>query len=403
MDDDLTTGQRIAELRRKRGLSQRDLAQEVHRSESWVSQVERGVQPLERLSVLQTLADALGVSVRELRPDIRATDAGSAPEPNDLDKLRVALAGHPALLDSDAGVPIDIDRLRSQVDKAWTFTHESRFADLSRLLVQLLPELEEAARRPGAATADELYLLLARAYQAAAAAFTRQDEADAAWLASDRAISAADHSSDQLQAVAGGFRMAHAFIRLDRYDQAEHVASLAIDSLRRQAGEPTPRPEVLSLYGAMHLVRAVIHGREGQRAAAHRELQAARRIAKQLGGDRNDYGTEFGPTNVELHAVACAVDLGDAGEALELAAGIDPSQLSPERQARFLLDVARAHAQRRHVGEAVAALLDAERLAPEQVRSHHQMRDTIRDLLQVAGHRASDELRQLAERSAVIA
>jgi transcriptional regulator with XRE-family HTH domain len=32
--------------------SQRELAAEVGRSERWVSQVERGVQPIERLSVL---------------------------------------------------------------------------------------------------------------------------------------------------------------------------------------------------------------------------------------------------------------------------------------------------------------------------------------------------------------
>ena len=62
--DGLTLGQRVAELRWRRGLSQKDLAVEVGRSESWVSQVERDVLPVERVSVLQTLADALGASVR---------------------------------------------------------------------------------------------------------------------------------------------------------------------------------------------------------------------------------------------------------------------------------------------------------------------------------------------------
>jgi hypothetical protein len=57
-------------------------------------------------------------------------------------------------------------------------------------------------------------------------------------------------------------------------------------------------------------------------------------------------GTEFGPTNVALHAVGIAVGLGDAGEVLRRAAAIDTSELSIERRVRFLLDVAHAYAQR---------------------------------------------------------
>lgn len=400
---DPTIGQRIADLRRGRNLSQRDLAVAVGRSESWVSQVERGIQPLERLSVLQLLADALGVSVRDLRPDVPLDDAAPTEQPNDLDNLRVVLAGHPALLDMAGADPsaIDLNDVGERVDEAWRLTHQSRFAELSRLLTQLLPRLERASRTE--AEPEEINRLLASAYQAAAAAFTRQDEADAAWLASDRAISVADQSSDQLGVVAGTFRLAHAFIRLGRFDQAEHVTALAIAALRPMTEADDVAPEPLSLLGAMHLVQATIAAREGRRADAHRQLQAARRLAKRVGEDRNDYDTEFGPTNTELHAIAAAVDLGDAGEAIDLAAQLDPSNLSPERQARYLLDVARAHAQRRHVGEATAALIEAERQAPEQVLSHHLMRETIRDLLQLAGRRPTDELRQLADRAAVSA
>jgi hypothetical protein len=60
----------------------------------------------------------------------------------------------------------------------------------------------------------------------------------------------------------------------------------------------------LALYGAMHLVLAIIAAREGDRTTARRCIADARTIAQRLGGDRNDYNTEFGPTNLELHAVA---------------------------------------------------------------------------------------------------
>lgn len=107
------------------------------------------------------------------------------------------------------------------------------------------------------------------------------------------------------------------------------------------------------------------------------------------------------PTNVEIHAVSTAVESGDVGLALEVAQHVDASGLSPERQSRFLFDVARAHARRRHVGEATAALMAAEALAPEQIHDHHLAREVIRDLIQLADPRIPESLRDLAERSAV--
>jgi hypothetical protein len=54
----------------------------------------------------------------------------------------------------------------------------------------------------------------------------------------------------------------------------------------------------------------------------------------------------------------------------------------------------------RHIGDALNALLDAEALTPEHVLSHHQAREAIRDLMQLAGRRAPEELRDLARRAA---
>jgi hypothetical protein len=51
----------------------------------------------------------------------------------------------------------------------------------------------------------------------------------------------------------------------------------------------------------------------------HVHLDQAREIAERIGEDRDDYGTEFGPTNVVLHAVGVAAELGDTGQAIELA------------------------------------------------------------------------------------
>ncbi|MFD3453827.1 helix-turn-helix domain-containing protein [Streptomyces sp. NPDC058691] len=408
--DNPTAGQRVAELRRKRGMSQRDLAAEMGRSESWVSQVERGIQPIERLSVLQALADALGVPVRELRPEAEIApepepEPEQQPQSNDLDGLRVALTGHPTLGSLFGQITAcpepSLDDFSQRVDELWDLAHAASYAALSDRLSKVLPQLEAAVRHGPEAGRAELQALLARTYQVAAASFVRQDEPDAAWVAADRALQAAERAGQPLEVVAGLFRLAHAFIRQQRTDQAEQAAMSAINVLTPRSQADASPPEERSLLGAMHLVMAVISAREGDRSATHAHIAEARRIAATNGVDRNDFDTEFGPTNVEIHAVSTAVDLGDAGMALDVAERIDPSGLSPERQARFLVDVARAHAQRRHVGEATAALLEAEALAPEQVHSHHLAREVVRDLVQFSGHRVPEPLAELADRMAI--
>lgn len=397
-----TIGQRIASYRKQHNMSQKDLAVAVGRSESWVSQVERDIQPVERLPVLQSLAQALGITLQELRPDAAATEstAPAAPEANDLDGLRLVLSGHPAaasLLSPEASpTTIDSDELERAVDHAWRLTHHSKFADLTVILSDLLPRLEQASRTAPQAERPKLHRLRAHAYQAVAAAFARQDEADAAWLAADRAIAASELANEPLEVLAGHFRLAHAFTRLKRLDQSEHVASSAINALEPVVTGGSGTPEGQALCGALYLARAVVRSRAGDRAGARSDLDAADALGQLVGEGRNDFHTEFGPTNVQLHRVAICIELGDAGEALEIAEGVDASSLSNERQARFLVDVARARLQRRQLEEAAEAMVQADGLAPEFVRGHPQSRGALLELLQQFSGRAPAELSKLA-------
>lgn len=86
-------------------------------------------------------------------------------------------------------------------------------------------------------------------------------------------------------------------------------------------------------------------------------------------------------------------------EALDIADGLRMDGLSAERQARLLMDLGRAHAQRRQYAASLDCLLRAEGLAPEVVHTHVVARAVVRDLVLVAGRSASDELRALAGRT----
>ena len=405
MPEDQLIGERIAYHRKRLGLSQVEFAGLVGRSESWVSQVERGVRPVDRMSVLQKVADVLSVSVAELRGDDEAPDLDERPEA--FDTIRLALTGHPAIGSVLGTVKLtaparQMDVLRRQHGDVWELVHGSRYAELAPILAALIPGLETATRTADSEEVrNEARELLGDTYQATAAMMVKIGETDAAWIAADRAGFCAETAGSPMAVAASMFRMAHVFLALGQIDQAHHVAASTAEALEPKVTTQA-EPEVLSLYGALHLVLAVAAARDNKRAEAREHLEIARKIADQLDQDRDDYGTEFGPTNVAIHAVSIAVELGDAGQAIELGHQVNPASLSPERQARYLLDLAQAHAMRRQIGEALHALQEAERIAPEETRVHYVGRAVTRELLQLSGLRPRPELRDLAERFGVL-
>lgn len=403
---DRAFGKRVADLRKDRGLTQQQLAAMLNgRSSGWMSQVERGIQPVRRMDVLQEIADALGVSTQALDPSAPIPAPPAPPtemHSNDLDGARLAISGHPALgalLGTPPVAPVDLDSLSDQVDEMWDLTHQARFAEVSEMVTALVPQLEQAVRTVPEADKPRAYRLLAGAYQALAAAFARQGDSRASWVSADRAVTAAELSGDVLLVFAGVYRMVHAFVRLGNKSEAEHAVRAAVDALSQRTDLG---PEGLSVLGSLRLAKALVHARSGQRTEAREELAKARQVAEQLGEDRNDYHLEFGPTNVAIQSVSTAVDLGDAGEALDIGRTIDASSLSPERQGRLLMDLGRAHAQRRHLGDAVECLLRAEEVSPETVRTHTAVRQAVKELVLLASPNAPRDLMGLAERTSAM-
>jgi transcriptional regulator with XRE-family HTH domain len=388
-------GRKIAAERRRRGLSQPELARMIDRSVAWVSQVERGVRKVDRMSVLETVAAALDVPLAELAAEAPVV-AAVTEEPPGASGLRLVLSGAYALRAMLNGRhPPALSTLRAKTRQAWDLTHAGRYADLTDLLRGLVPDLETAARTAPEAQRAEAFELMAAAYQACSAALAKLGEPEAAWIAADRAMTAAERAGNPMLVAAGAFRLVLVFLAARHYDQAEETARTAADALQPRADEGDP--QAMSLWGALTLQRAVIASRRNDPDTAYEQLERASEVAGRLGEGRNDYNTEFGPANVALHEIAVAVELGDAGRALRVTASVDTSGLSPERQARMLIDVARAHAQRRQVAEAVTALRQAEQITPEQVREHDLARQLVADLLTMQ-EPPSSELRDLAGR-----
>ena len=90
VDDATPLGERIAYYRRRRGLSQVKLAGLLGRSESWLSQVERGVRSIDRISVLtRSLARSTSRS-RSYLPTRLSKSMGESTRPSEQYGLRSA-------------------------------------------------------------------------------------------------------------------------------------------------------------------------------------------------------------------------------------------------------------------------------------------------------------------------
>jgi transcriptional regulator with XRE-family HTH domain len=391
-------GRKIAAERRRRGLSQPELARLLGRSVAWVSQVERGVRKIDRMSVLETVATALEVPLSELAAEAPVV-AAVTEEPPGAAGLRLVLSGAYALRAMlDGRRPTALSTLRTRSGKAWDLTHAGQYTDLADLLRGLVPDLETAARALPEARRPEVFELMAATYQACSAALAKLGEPEAAWIAADRAMAAAERTGNPLLVGAGAFRLVFVFLAAHHYDQAEETARTASEALQARADDGNP--QAMSLWGALTLQRAVIASRVNDPDAAYSHLERAAQVAARLGEGPNDFNTEFSPANVSLHEIAAAVELGDAGRALRVAAAVDASGLSAEQRARMLIDVARAHAQRRQVSESVVTLRQAEDIASELVGEHELVRQLVSDLLTMQDP-PSAELRELAGRRGV--
>ena len=390
-------GARIARARRLRGWSQASFAEKIDRSATWVSQVERGARNIDRMSVLETLAEALDVPLVELAADSPVV-AVKTPVSDDAERLRAVLLTTRSLPQADEqyGEP-DMTALSTEVDSVWNLVHAGQYSELPSTLGPLILRLDRACSQ--AADKARPSDLLASAYHAMAAAFANLGELDPAWIASDRAIDAARSSGDLVSTVASMFRLAIVFQGARRYAYVERVGRDGAEALQdrfEELGVPAR-----SVWGALTLQRAVAAARSNEAERAYFLLEEARTVAETIGEGRNDHHTEFGPLNVAIHEVAVSVDLGDAGRALRVAEAIDAHVLSAERHCRLLIDVARAHSQRRDSAGAIRSLGEAEQYAASIVYGHYFARQIVSDLLALADE-PSAELRGLAVRMALL-
>jgi len=160
-----------------------------------------------------------------------------------------------------------------------------------------------------------------------------------------------------------------------RYDLGMRVVDQALRDLE---GQDARRPSgVNTMRGMLHLRAAVIAGRAKDRDHAEARLAEARALAGQT-GELPDYGMSWGPTNVEVHAVAITSEMDEFGAAIELANDLRiPCDWTRSRAGHHWMDLGKAYAWEGHPEQALDYLQRARRAAPQQTRYHPTARETV--------------------------
>lgn len=383
--DELPIGRRVAYWRGRRRMSQQVFADRLGKSKSWVDKVERGVRRLDKFSLIHDIAEVLQVDPQVLLG--RAEEQHGSGYGAD----RTEIAGIRAVLERYDQVsqvfdppphPPDLAELHKAVDHAWSTYQHAKGRALARLLPGLLraAQAADAAYRHTPHAADGAHLL-AQVYQITSSSLRNLGEYELSWLAADRAVGLGQRARDELLAAMAAFRVGLALQAMGRARPALElhlsVANRLVPRSRRRG------PERLSVYGMLLLQGAMAAARLRDRTTAEELLCAAEEAAQRLGADHNHYWSCFGPTNVALHRIAAAVELGDGGRAV---AGdwVGPERVAmlvPERRVHYLLDLARGWTQVGDLERACEMLMAGDRLAPTELRSRPAVREIIVDVL----------------------
>jgi transcriptional regulator with XRE-family HTH domain len=379
---DTAMGPRLRAVRKLHDLTQQQLADRAGVSKSLVSKVEAGARP-------GSWDLAIAVA-RALRVDAGAL-MGTAGTEGAIDQITAALPAIRralALYDCppDAPAARSLRDLADDVDAACRMRLDAKYVALARLIPSLISDLTSIAHTSTGRSREQAYWLLAAAYRCADAIASKFGHLDLSCTAVDRITWAAERSADDLMIGTAMYVRAQVF-----FENGAHSAGLRlIGSIAEPlAARAVLDPRAASVYGALHARAAVLAAQGGNADAARTHLKIASAAANVVGTDTEYYYTSFGPSNVRIHQVAVAVELGDGAAAMAAAAGWNPpARLPAERSSHHLIDLARAQVWERDYQGAIASVDSARRIAPQHTRAHPYAKYAVERVLRYAPGRS---------------
>jgi tetratricopeptide (TPR) repeat protein len=289
------------------------------------------------------------------------------------------------------------------VHEAWKLRQGSHYLEVGKALPRLLADAQLASQELAGDQQALAFGLLSHSYNTASSVLRKLGDNGLAVIAADRAVQAARTVGEPLLLAASAYRLANVFLPVGRITEAKEVALSAAGAL--EPGLDTSAAH-LATWGGLLLTAAVAAARQGDGREAWELVGEAKAAARRLGRDHADLHTIIGPTSLAIQGVQVAAELGDGREVLRRAKSVEPTCLPVhlvERRSHFLIDVARGHAHRADDSASLAMLLEAERLAPEEVRYNPIASELVLVLLRRERRAATPGLRDLSARIGVVA
>ena len=380
---------RVAEARKLAGLTQAQLAMRAHLSLSLVRKVERGLVPASPTFIAST-AHALGLLVTDIteQRNFHSIRSRYGVEQRFIPDLeRAIIECENAVLD---GPLLELSELVTMLTRVVEAGRASKYTDVLESLPNLLRHLYAHSSLVASDKFEYVNRLLAQAYYAAMFATYKFGHLSlSAWTA-ERMSLAAKCSGDPLWAAMGLYSRSQALMFGGSYRASGAVLDKAASELQQSKD-----PRSAEVLGAVHLSGAIIAARLGDSIDSDTRLQEARDLARHVHTRGDQFDTAFSAANVEIHAVAAAVELSDPTKALKRAAHLDlHGKLYRSRMGHYHIDLARAYLMQGKHDRVVHELSLARQLSPQQTRYHPQVHETIRAVARA--RRRSDPVARLA-------
>ncbi len=383
-------GARVAQVRRRRSLTQAELAEAAGVSVDLVCKLEAGPKDGVRLSSLHALARALAVPTATFLeaqegPVMEAGDLAVLP-------LRRMLVPGPAASRAD-GPGLLLPSLRGRVLLVTRAYHQARYTEA----VQALPELVSDLTAAASIYADEEQATarryLAQALMMTASVLMQLRHEDLACEAVRQATQAAEAAGDPVLAASAVDRYRWAFIRQGRFGDAEDICVRAAEAIEPKVSSASPTH--LAVWGRLLKGASAAAARNNRPARAGELLSIARASAVRVADERLDfarYWAAFSPVSVDAMAVENAMTAGDAAQALRLAQGIARDENLPlATWTRHVLAVAEARTATRDYPGAIRAVQDIRTLTPEWLKHQKLAHHILTDLLDATSVRRAKQ------------
>ncbi|MEU6177631.1 helix-turn-helix domain-containing protein [Streptomyces coeruleorubidus] len=386
LDDD-HTGTRIKEQRRLARLTQREFADRIPYSYSYLTQVECGARP--------ATSDFVAACAHALQVDV--TVLTGQPYVTELQRDRLAELIRPireALDLYDLGANPELrtrpaNELISEADRLCSEVRATHLRNAARALPGAIAELTHTA---WSEPSTKLWQALASTYRTAHDITVKLGYYDLSAVALDRMAWAAERASDPCLGAVRQYMRALVYFREGEYTIGQRLVASGHDIV----GQAEETREALAVAGQLHLGASVISARAEDETAVDRHITEASGIAKRIGDASDVHWLSFGPANVAMHRMSAAVEMRQYDDAMKQARKLHlPASIATSRRAHFLIDRARTEVETGHTDKALEHLMMARRAAPEQTRYHPGARETIRSLVHLS-RRTPDTLNHMA-------